>query len=116
MNNSTDDCTTEIARLKQENDILKRIISESICAQLQEAKLPFNGTEEWVDNVIDTNSELEDLGLGINIDYTSKIDADGDRYNRELYVSIENGSTSMDDLYGQISSFLGNKPKKGTLR
>ena len=116
MSNSTDDCMAEIARLKQENDILKGIIGESICVQLQEAKLPFNGTDEWVDNVIDINSELEDLGLGINIDYTSEIDADGDRYNRELHVSIENNSTSIDNLYGQISGFLDNKPKKGTSR
>ena len=116
MSNSTDDCIAEIARLKQENDILKGIIGESICVQLQEAKLPFNGTDEWVDNVIDINSELEDLGLGIRIDYTDETDADGNKYNRELYVSIKNGSTSIDDLYGQISSFLDNKPKKGTSR
>ena len=116
MSNSTNDCIAEIARLKQENDILKGIIGESICVQLQEAKLPFNGTEEWVNNVIDINSELEDLGLGVNIDYTNETDADGNRYNRELYVSIKNGGTSIDDLYGQISSFLDNKPKKGTSR
>ena len=116
MSNSTNDCIAEIARLKQENDILKGIIGESICAQLQEAKLPFNGTDEWVDNIIDINSELEDLGLGVSIDYTSETDADGNRYNQKLYVSIENGSTSIDDLYGQISNFLGDKPKKGTSR
>lgn len=116
MNNSTNDCATEIARLKQENDILKGIIGELICAQLQEAKLPFNGTEEWVDNVIDINSELEDLGLGVSVDYASETDADGNEYNRELHVSIENNGTSIDDLYGQISNFLGDKPKKGTSR
>lgn len=116
MNNSINDCATEIARLKQENDILRGIISELVCVQLQEAKLPFNGTDEWVDNVIDINSELEDLGLGISIDYTSETDAGGNRYNRELHVSIENNSTSIDDLYSQISNFLDNKPRKGTSR
>lgn len=116
MSNSTNDCATEIARLKQENDILKGIIGELVCAQLQEAKLPFNGTDEWVDNVIDINSELEDLGLGINIDYISEIDADGNKYNRELYVSIENSGTSIDDLNDQISNFLNDKPRKSTSR
>lgn len=116
MSNSTNDCATEIARLKQENDALKGIISELICVQLQEAKLPFNGTDEWVDNIIDTNSELEDLGLGININYAGKTDADGNRYNQKLHVSIENNGTSIDDLYGQISNFLDDKPKKGTSR
>lgn len=114
MNNSTDDCMAEIARLKQENDILKRIIGELICVQLQEAKLPFNGTDEWVNNVIDINSELGDFGLSVNINCTGEIDADGNEYNRELHVSIENDSTSTDDLYGQISNFLSDKPRKGT--
>ena len=116
MSNSTNDCVTEIAQLKRENDILKGIIGELICAQLQEAKLPFNGTDEWIDNIIDINSELNDIGLSVKLDCAGEINADGNTYNQELYVSIENGDTSIDDLYNQISNFLDNKPRKGISR
>ena len=109
MNKFVTDHIDEIRNLKIENDFLKKVISEMICNQLREAKIPFNGTDEWVNSIIDTNDKLKDFGLGIQVDFCTQKDADGEIYNQELCVSVNNYPTAMDDLYNQIDQFLGSK-------